>query len=250
MGIVAASRLRLWHTDTNEAMQLELRYNWLLHDFFKEALTLSHQNSFMHATLSLPLSTLIPAGLDWPVGSKAGLLTADCTRPGKYFEPSHLLCPLEDFIPIPAPSYTCARAQKAFLWKYVQTLADRCDFTTSCDEPQHIADWDDTCRLTSRVKLQQQATHSMETAVQYVQQHLQALPIMGNLWRVGSLQSPGACDRISTTNCYDKDGNMVTDIPDCTCRHCQYINNTSRFAAVYLQDGPIEPFNCTYSEPY
>ncbi len=85
-----------------------------------------------------------------------------------------------------------------------------------CDEPQHIADWDDTCRLTSRVKLQQQATHSMETAVQYVQQHLQALPIMGNLWRVGSLQSPGACDRISTTNCYDKDGNMVTDIPDCT----------------------------------
>ncbi|KAK9832025.1 hypothetical protein WJX74_002640 [Apatococcus lobatus] len=33
-------------------------------------------------------------------------------------------------------------------------------------------------------------------------------------------------------------------------RHCTYINNTNRFAEVYLQDGPITPLESSYSDPY
>lgn len=252
VGVVAALRHSLWQiTGSAEANTIQIRYNWQLHDWIKDTMTLSHLNSFMHATLAMPLCSTIPAGLDWPVGSNHGLITVNCTRPGKYFEPSFLLCPLEDYIPIPAPFYACARAQKAFLWKYMQMLGDSCDYISRCgDYQQRETDWSAVKNTTSIAKLETEAVNSMKAAVDYVQQHLQATPVKGNLWGTAPLQSPASVGRRCTTNCFNDNGNMITNIPDCTCRHCTYINSTNRFAEVYLQDGPITPLESSYSEPY
>ena len=249
VAVVARSRAQLWqgsHPDSPipfcaESEDFPVRYDWHLHDTLLNVLRLPCQHSLLHASLAVPLTTLVSAGTQILPDGEGRSNNDSALADSSFQEPNYSFLALEEHIPIPAASYACALTQKAFAYKYLSALRTLLPHVTrkgSIAQQQEVP-WYPT--VYSRPVLEGAALSAMDTAVKWVHHLYNEAPIMGLTRHPRqAFSTPVELNRSTPTGAYNDTGGILMDIEPCDCHHCALTISMKRFHES-APDGPDAP---------